>query len=357
MSDALDLSVLAESFDEVLAAEWPREKAVALSQSSDLPDPALWDMLRQLGWTALTAPEAHGGLELGLSASARLQAALGAAVAPVPMLGTFLAIELLTSAGTPEQQSAWLPGLADGSVRVAFAGPETPALPIDGTTVSATVADMLDAPVATVLVVPVVRHGKSGWWLIDASAATVSTQVHAIADRSRTLGTVTLAGHALSEADLILPTDHGALTDHIMRHACVLLAADAIGGGEAALAGTVDYLKVREQFGKVIGSFQALKHRVADHQAALVGARELTFAAADMDGTDPSALLAALSAKAHVTRVAAEVTRDCIQLFGGVGYTVEYFPHLYLKRAKLNELLFGNQVTLLDRIADMLEAA
>lgn len=357
MSDTLDLSVLAESFDEVLAAEWPREKAVALAQSSELPDQALWDMIRQLGWTALTAPEAHGGLALGLPASAHLHAALGATVAPLPMLGTLLAIELLAKAGSEAQQAAWLPRLADGSVKVAFAGPETPALPVDGATISATVTDMLDAPLATLLIVPVVRNGQSGWALVDGSAPTISIEVHAIADRSRTLGTLTLEGHALRDEAIILPADHKSMADQIMRHACVLLAADAIGGGEAALAGTVEYLKVREQFGKVIGSFQALKHRVADHQAALVGARELTFAAADMDPADPSALLAALSAKAHVTRTVAEVTRDCIQLFGGVGYTVEYFPHLYLKRAKLNELLFGNQITLLDRIADMLEAA
>ena len=147
------------------------------------------------------------------------------------------------------------------------------------------------------------------------------------------------------------------IDDAITRAACIALAADAQGGGEAVLATTVEYMKIREQFGVLIGSFQALKHRVADHQAALVAARGLVEHAAGLAANDSQALVYALSAKQHVTRLTAEIARDCIQLHGGVGFTAEFSPHLYLKRGKVNEAVWGIRATLLDRIADLLEAA
>ena len=92
MSDEMDLGVLAESFSEMLGAEWPREKAIAYAYTNGRYADALWTTMAELGWMALTVPEAHGGLDLGLDAAARLHMALGAAVAPAPMLGTTLAV-------------------------------------------------------------------------------------------------------------------------------------------------------------------------------------------------------------------------------------------------------------------------
>ena len=356
MSDEMDLAVLAESFAEVLGAEWPREKAIAWAETAGVTYQAeLWTAMAGLGWTALTAPEAQGGLGLGTDAALRLHMALGAAVAPAPMLGTTLAVELLARAGTEEQQAAWLPGLADGSIRVAFAAPDDRPLAADGAAVSGTVADLLDAASATHLFLRATRGGQSGWLVVAADASGVEIARQPFVDTTRAFGTVTL-DNAGADGDAFIACAASA-EDAVTRAGMLAIAGDSQGGGEAVLAATIEYLKVREQFGVPIGSFQALKHRVADHQTALVASRELLEYAAGLPADHPQALLYALSAKQHATRTAAEVARDAIQLHGGVGFTAEFVPHLYLKRAKVNEALWGIRAAALDRIADMLEAA
>lgn len=357
MSDEIDLGVLAESFAEMLGAEWPRERAVAWSRAPGAYADALWDQMAALGWTALTVPASHGGLGLGTEAAAALHGALGAAAAPAPILGTTLATALLVAAGSDAQQADLLPRLADGSLRAAVAQPADGVVTIDGGTASGRVADMIDAPSANILFLHGDRAGRSCWIAVPADAAGVTITPDALTDATHSIGTVALDGVAIGDDAIVLPADPAAIDDLLLRTASIAIAADAVGGGETALAGTIDYMKVREQFGVVIGSFQALKHRVADHQAALVAARGLVEHAAALAADDPHALLDALSAKQHVTRVVAEIARDCIQLHGGVGFTAEFFPHIYLKRGKLNETLFGTRVVLLDRIADLLEAA
>jgi alkylation response protein AidB-like acyl-CoA dehydrogenase len=358
MTDEIDIGELAESFSEFLGTEWPCEKAVAYARGSAVYAEDLWSQVAALGWTSLTVPEAQAGLGMGLSATAALHEALGAAAAPLPMLGNTLAIALIEAAGTADQKEALLSGLADGSVRAAFAHPDAAVLNTDGSLLDGHVADILDAPSATHIFLRGTHAGKPVWIVVPVVAASgVSIERTLLADTSRTLGTVTLSAVAISAEHLLTPGDAAALDDDLLRIAAVSLAADALGGGNATLAATVDYMKGREQFDRVIGSFQALKHRVADHKAALEAARGLVDHAASLDAEAPSALLAALTAKQHVTRVVAEIARDCIQLHGGVGFTSEYVPHIYLKRAKLNEALFGTRSVVLDRIADILEAA
>jgi len=356
MTDEINIGELAESFSAFLGTEWPREKAVAYARESAVYAEDLWTQVAALGWTALTVPEAHAGLGMGLSANVALHEALGAAAAPLPMLGNTLAIALIEAAGTG-QKDALLSGLADGSVRAAFAHPDATVLDTDGSVLDGHVADMLDAASATHLFLRGTRAGKPVWIALPTATSGVSVERTLLADTSRTLGTVVLSSVAISAEHLLAPEDAAALDDDLLRIAAVSLAADALGGGNATLAATVDYMKGREQFDRVIGSFQALKHRVADHKASLEAARGLVDHAASLDADAPSALLAALTAKQHVTRVVAEVARDCIQLHGGVGFTSEYVPHIYLKRAKLNEALFGTRSVVLDRIADILEAA
>lgn len=357
MPNEMDLDVLAESFSELLQEEWPREKAVAYADSGNILAEDLWGMMAGLGWTAITAPESAGGLGLGHEALVRLHAALGAAVVPAPMLGTTVAIALLTAAGTEAQKARWLPGLADGSVRVAIAQPGDSPLTADGATIDGTVRDLPDAPGATLLILDATRNGAPCWLLIPADAPGVVVERIPLMDTTRTLGNVVLTNVAPDEDVILSAVDHGAVRDRLLQTGCLALAADALGGGQAVLALTIEYMKVREQFGRVIGSFQALKHRVADHQTALTGSRALLDHAASLPETHPEALLYAISAKAHITRIVADIARDCIQLHGGVGFTAEFPPHLYLKRAKLNEALYGTQVALLDRVADILEAA
>lgn len=357
MSDEIDIGILADSFNEFLAAEWPREKAVVFARGHAPIATDLWAQVGALGWTALTAGETHGGLGMGLPAAAALHEALGAAAAPLPMLSNTLAIALVQAAGAAAQQDALLPGIADGSQRAAVAGPDTAIISADGQLMNGVIADVLDAPAATVLMLRGSQDGKPVWIALPADSDGVSIAPAQLADTSRSMGTVTLNNVALSSVHVLTEGCGASLDDELLRQAAIALAADSLGGGNAVLAATVAYMGTREQFGRVIGSFQALKHRVADHKAALEAARELVEHASALSADAPDALLSALTAKQHVTRIAAEIARDCIQLHGGVGFTSEYVPHIYLKRAKLNEVLFGTRAVLLDRIADMLEAA
>jgi alkylation response protein AidB-like acyl-CoA dehydrogenase len=357
MTDEIDIDVLAESFSEFLAAEWPREKAVAFSRGSATHAAELWVQIAALGWPALTVSEAQGGLGLGSDAIAALHENLGAAAAPLPLLGTLLAVILVNAAGSEAQQEALLPGLADGSTIGAVGPTEAPPLVIEGNALSGSVANVLNAPAATLLFLRATKDSQPLWVAVNKNAAGVVVEEVALADRTRSLGNVQLDAVAIDDVAILIPQHASALDEELLRQGSIALAADALGGGNAVLAATVDYMKVREQFDRVIGSFQALKHRVADHRAALEAARGLVDEAAGLEADAPGALLAALTAKQHVTRIAAEVARDCIQLHGGVGFTSEYIPHIYLKRAKLNEVLLGTRSALLDRIADMLEAA
>lgn len=357
MSDEMEIGVLAESFTEFLGAEWARDKAVAYARGEATYAAGLWDEVAALGWPALTASEAHGGLGLGTDAAAALHQALGAAAAPLPMLGTTLAIALVEAAGSQALQEALLPGLADGSQRACFAQPGAAVLAADGSTLTGTVPDLLDAASATLLFLRGTRSGQPVWIALPVSSPGVTIERTLLADTTRSLGAVVLDGVALDGAQILAPADPAVLEDALLRLASIALAADSLGGGNAVLIATVAYMKEREQFGRVIGSFQALKHRVADHKASLESINGLVEHAAGLAADAPDALLAALTAKQHVTRAVAEIARDCIQLHGGVGYTSEYVPHIYLKRAKLNEALFGTRTVLLDRIADILEAA
>lgn len=356
MSDEIDIGTLADSFNEFLAAEWPREKAVEFARGDAPLAEDLWAQVGALGWTALTAGETHGGLSLGLPAAAALHAALGAAAAPLPMLGNTLATALIQAAGTPEQQGALLPGIVDSSQRAAVASLDTDVISADGPLLEGVVADVIDAPAATMLMLRGSQSGKPVWIALSADCEGVSIAPARLADTSRSLGTVTLNKVPVGRAHVLAEGCGASLDDELLRQAAIALAADSLGGGIAVLSATVAYMGTREQFGRVIGSFQALKHRVADHKAALEAARGLIDHAAALPADAPDALLSALTAKQHITRTAAEVARDCIQLHGGVGFTSEYIPHIYLKRAKLNEVLFGTRSVLLDRIADMLEA-
>lgn len=355
MSDEMDLGVLAESFAEMLGAEWPREKALAHAKVGGGHDAALWADMAGLGWQALTVEEACGGLGLDLDAAVCLHLALGAAVAPVPMLGTTVASALIQAAGSESQKSELLPALAEGRINPAVAATGTRPIAVNNGAVSGEVQNLLDAEGATHLFLPAVSGDSQGWLVVDTAKAGVGIDPIPLVDTSRTLANVELSGVAIGPEDFIATSQ--AAEDAVLRAAMLAIAADSQGGAEAVLSATVDYMKVREQFGVLIGSFQALKHRVADHQTALVASRHLLEFAAGLGADEPLALLYATSAKQHATRTAAEIARDCIQLHGGVGFTAEFVPHLYLKRAKVNEALWGTRAATLDRVADMLEAA
>lgn len=315
---------------------------------------ALWEKARELGWFSLLTPEEHGGLALGRGAAAVLYEELGRVVAPLPIMGSLLAAELIARFGSKAQQEHWLPRLAGGEVATWSAedtSPDWAGLRLSGDALTGDAHDLLDGTEAALLLTPA-RDGASILWVL-ADTASVAMHRMELVDRTRGLARARLDGVKVS----LLSGDADDIARALRVHSAIAIACDSVGGAKAVLALTVEYLKTREQFGKPIGSFQALKHRCAEHKVAIEAADGLLAeAVAHWEGDDADAELYAMLAKAHACDVYSAVAEDAVQLHGGIGFTWEHVCHLYLKRAKLNQMLFGSAAAHRDVAARLLVA-
>ncbi|MEP7349470.1 MAG: acyl-CoA dehydrogenase family protein [Sphingorhabdus sp.] len=351
--DALDLDALRDSFRDVLGDALSVETLLRHGESAEPVHHALWAQIVDLGWPGLAITEEHGGLGLGFDTLAILYEELGRSLAPVPVLPTMLVAEALTLGGSAAQQREWLPKIASGELMASLTPPgERPAviarrdgeyLVLDG------VAEgLVDGGAAGLLLVAVMIDGQALRVLVESE--TVEHQP--CYDLTRSLGRLAFSGRQVPLANLLVRDVEPALIDH----ASIALACEAVGGAERILDITLDYLKTREQFGRVIGSFQALKHRAANHKTDIVSISALTREAVIMRARDEDVRLEAAAAKAYACDVFAKLTRDAIQLHGGIGVTWEQVCHLYMKRARLNEQLYGTTAQHLDRLIESLAA-
>ena len=315
--------------------------------TSDGVPAGLWQALGEQGWLAVTVPEEHDGIGLGLLDASVLARAFGAGTVPGPWLGTVLAGEALRLAGSPDQQAKWLPRLAAGEVKAAVAllaqgSATTPPATATGGTMSGDLGLVEYAGVAELLVVA----AQDGLYLVDPSAATITP--HDALDRTTRLSTVVLDGVA---GEKLAGTD--ALPE-LLDRAAVLVANDLVGIARKALTDTVEYDKTRVQFGKPVGSFQAIKHDLADiHLAVTMAEHAALYAAHAIDTDAPDKRLAVSIAKAKAGDVASQSTGAMIQYHGGIGYTWEHDSHFYLKRAKRLEYQYGDSRQHRERIAQI----
>jgi 3-oxochol-4-en-24-oyl-CoA dehydrogenase len=277
--------------------------------------PPFWDELAKQGWLGLHLPEAFGGEGFGLAETAIVVEELARVCAPGAYLSTVLASAAIDLAGSDEQRQRWLPGLADGSVVGGFGALDAPVM-------GAAVADVL------VLLTP------DGGVVLARDEAEVTAR--ASLDATRRVGSVAVrhqpdgpAHLARSARDVVGP----------------LVAADAVGVMSWCVAAAAEHARVRVQFGRPIGQFQAVKHRCADMLLQLELARATAWDA--QRTSDPlEAQLASAVALATSVGAAFNVTKDCIQVLGGIGYTWEHDAHLYLKRATALRQLFPTQPVL-----------
>jgi alkylation response protein AidB-like acyl-CoA dehydrogenase len=304
-------------------------------------DPAeLWKSIGEQGWLAVLVPEQYDGLGLGLLDAAVLARCWGEGVVPGPFLPTLVAGEAIRLGGSDEQQASWLPRVAAGEVRLTLASGGR--VQADNGALTGTVDAVEYAHVADAIVV---ATDDGGLWLVDPSSAGVSVVVHDALDRTTRLCSVTLES-APAEP---LPGDVLAA---VLDRAAVLYANDLAGIASQALAMTVDYDKTREQFGRPVGSFQAIKHTLADlHVATTMAGHGGWYAAHALDQALPDAPLAVSVAKAKASDTARDVTAAAIQFHGGIGYTWEHDAHFFFKRAKREEYQYGDAATHRERIA------
>lgn len=324
-------------------------------------DRKLWSVLcGQVGVAGLAIPERFGGLGTGLVELQLVAEEIGKRLAQVPLLGsTTLATQALLTSDNDDACLRLLPGLADGSSLATLAwvtatghwSPEVAAFTAQGAgdtaTLEGTAHYVLDGDVADVLLA--VAHVDDGLALfaMDAGQEGVVAEHTPAMDPTRRLATVTLHG---ARAERVSGTDYRAGLAAARDAACTVLSAEQVGAAEQALASTVEYTKNRVQFGRAIGSFQALKHRMADMHVLVEAARSASYYAGEtIDERSEHAGQAALAAKVYCSDAFSQVASEMIQLHGGIAITWEHEAHLYFKRAHSTAQLFGQPHEHLER--------
>jgi alkylation response protein AidB-like acyl-CoA dehydrogenase len=314
-------------------------------------DATVWSAMADQGWLALELPEADGGLGLGAVEVAVLCEQLGRRLVAAPYVSSVLALgalcgdEARADSGTKE----WREGLAEGTTIgcVAFApGPGQVSATGAGETVRLTgkIGPTVFAPSADVAVVVT----DTGLYAVDLRVVGHPDAVPAM-DRTRELGELAFDGTAARQ---IGGADAANL---VLDRAATLVSAEMLGAADRVLSMSVDYAKDRVQFGKPIGSFQAVKHMLADALVDVEGMRSTAYYAAwcaAADDRDRS--VSASMAKAWCSDASRRVMACGLQVHGGIGFTWEHDMHLYLKRAQLDQVSFGDAAFHRDRIARLL---
>ncbi|HEV7651619.1 MAG TPA: acyl-CoA dehydrogenase family protein [Actinophytocola sp.] len=311
----------------------------------------LWRTLSgDLGVGSLHVPEELGGQGASTRETAVVMEELGRSVAPVPFLGSAVLATGALLGSEPDDAARELldalgAGRSVGALAVSLGTapgspfPTTVAYDDDtaGGTLRGTVRTVGDGVAADVLVVPAAGVDGPRLFTVPVGQAGVTVTPVVSLDLTRPVADVTLDG----ATGTALAGDAASALDSALWTAAALLASEQVGLAEWCVTTTVAYLKDRHQFGRPVGSFQALKHRLADLWQELALARAAARAAADTPGTSAEARLAASLANSLCSNVAVHAAEECVQLHGGIGMTWEHPAHLYLKRAKADQVALG----------------
>jgi alkylation response protein AidB-like acyl-CoA dehydrogenase len=318
--------------------------------------PETWAQLVELGWTALLVPEAYGGAGLGAVELVALFEETGASLLCAPIFSTVcLATPALLLGGDAAQKERWLPAIAEGRARatLAFADTAETRARRDGDSVilDGDKTCVVDGHASDLIVVSAREEAGSGLYLVPATAPGVTRRARPTLDATRKLADVALRGVRLPVAAR-LGGDGAALLERVLDRARIALAAEQLGGAQRCLDMSVDYAKTRVQFGRPIGSFQAVKHRCADMLVSVESARSAVYWAAWCAAVDDAELpLAAGLAHAVATETYLLTAGDTIQVHGGIGFTWEHDAHLHLKRARGAATLLGDATAERARLA------
>jgi acyl-CoA dehydrogenase len=358
-----DSKLLREQAQRFLREQCP-PKAVRRVLEGHAPySPDLWRAMAEMGWLGAAIPERYDGAGLGYEALCVLAEELGRVVAPVPFASTVcLAAEAILAAGTEAQKREYLPKIVRGELIATFALAEGPGEPreagirarlTDGR-LSGSKWPVPDGSIAQLAVVA--AHDASGISLVltDLNAPGVSRSALPMVDPSR--------DHAKIDFDTAPAVLLGAsgqgweTVRRVLDRAAILTAFEQVGGASASLEMATAYAKERFAFGRPIGSFQAIKHKLADVYVATELARSNAYYAAWALSTDAAELpLAAATARVSATDAFFLAAKENIQVHGGVGFTWDYDCHLFYRRAKLLALSLGSQRYWKDRVVAELE--
>ena len=326
-------------------------------------DAELWKQLgAELGWTAVTIPEDCGGLGLTWIELAALLEVMGEFLVCAPFFSTVcLGANAILCAGSEAQQAALLPAIAEGQCRATLAGNAWEAGGLgttawrdgDSFVLSGGEPHVLDGHSADLLVIAARLDDQPALFAVPAGSEGLRREARPTMDQTRRLAALELHDVRLpAEARLGGDAADPSAWERVLARATVALAVEQVGGAQRCLDMAVEYAKEREQFGRPIGSFQAIKHTCADMMIAVEAARSGVYyaACAAAEASDELPVLASL-AKATASEAYFRCAADSLQIHGGVGFTWEYDVHLHLKRARAGEQMLGDPAFHRERVA------
>jgi len=365
--------MLRKSARDFLAKECGSKVVRRLMESPDAYDPSLWKKLADLGWTALGIPERYGGVGGFLDLVVVFEEA-GRALLPGPFMATMgLAVPALIEAGSETQKQEVLGAIAQGSARATLALTEPPGRwDAAGVTLAARPSAggwrldgvksfVADAEPAQYVVVAARTRGEGedgiSLFLIKGRPKGMSIQQVQTLDMTRRWSEIHFDGVEVAAGALMGERDRGwAPLKRALEWAAAALCAEMIGGAQHVLEISADYAKTRHQFGKPIGIYQAVSHRLADMLVLSESGRSTTYYAAwTVDADAPDRSLASSIAKAYVSDAYRKIAGDGIQVHGGIGFTWEHDMHLFFKRAKSSEVTLGDATYHRELVAQTLD--
>ena len=352
-----DQVLLKTTIKRFLEEQCPTTRVRAIMESASGHDAALWNGLVDLGVTGLVIPTAYGGSGLELLDLALAAEEFGYAATPGPFLGVAMATIAIIEGGDSAQRERWLPRVAAGSALVSVAlgeadsewNPRNFTARVTAGRLTGTKPFVPYAANADAIIVGANDENGPGLWLVEGGAPGIEVTPLKVVDMTRRVETVRFTNTPASKLG-----GSKAAVQRMIDAGCVLIAADAYGGSRRCLDMTVQYAMQREQFGQVIGAFQAVKHQIANMACEIEPSLALYWYAAHAFDRirDKSERHAAL-AKAHLTDLFDRITRDATELHGGIGFTWEFDMHLWFRRAVFDRSFLGEAAGHRARAADL----
>ena len=330
-------------------------------------DPAVWEEIVELGWLGVAVPEQYGGSGLGLGEVVTITEPMGRHLLATPFLSTSLAAQALLKGGTDSQKATWLPKICEGAIvslalselhgdwnlanLTATAQKQGDMLTLKGTKTFVSYAEIAEAIIVSVsldgMPTLVVVPGED----IPKKALTREGNI----DETQRTYRLTLDGITVPDANLLPPEDSEECFDHIHLAANLLLSAEMCGGIAGVLEYTLEYLNTRKQFGRLIGSYQSLKHTMVDVLTGLEASRSHLYQAAGVSGENGKEFeIATRMAKAQASETFAFAADRAIQFHGGFGFTYDCDAQLYRRRAFWGGSCFGDAAYHRENLGDLL---
>lgn len=338
LTDRLDLEVVRE-----------------LMMSEDGFDQSLWKEIGGLGWTGLTIAEKHGGAGFGFVELSVVLEEMGRMLTPGPFFASsVLATTAIEQCATEDQKAALLPPLASGEMIATLALYEKPRgwdLPRfdtvadrdgDAWVINGVKRHVLDGHLADQVVVAARTNGGVGLFVVGAAASGVEVTRTPVLDPTRRQAEIAFDSVRVDDTALLGGVNAEAALARTLALGAVALAAEQVGGAQRCLDMSVEHAKTRHQFGRAIGSFQAVKHRCAEMLLRVEHAKSAAYHAARVTDDPDELAIAAPLAGTVCSEAYLWAAGETIQIHGGIGFTWEHDAHLFLKRAKSSSLLLGD---------------